>query len=101
MQRILNVLEVGIGKSITSDSSLIDEVLTDVELIVCQSQTAVLEEASKKCFCVVAQKAQNEVAIERAARAFQTYLDSRVDQIRGIYEKQYVQKKYELNLHSR
>lgn len=78
VQRILNTLEVGLGRCKTLESGLLEEVLNDVEVIVCQSPTSILEEASVRCLCVVASKRkceESESVVTRAANAFKQFLD--------------------------
>lgn len=91
VQKILNVLEVGLGKCQTADASLIEEVLQDVELIVCQSPIALLEEAAVKCLCVVAKKSKDQGeggVVERSAKAFKNYLDDQIFSVEGTYASQ-------------
>lgn len=91
VQRILNVLEIGLGRCDNVDSFLIDEVIHDVELIVCQSPMSILEDASVRCLCVVANKTEAQKldnVVERSARAFKDYLDSQTGQMVEIYKEQ-------------
>lgn len=77
VQRILNVLELGVGNAGDWDIEFLEEVMHDVELLVCQSPVQVLEEAAVRCLCVVTKKAETPKAKElllRVAGNFMKFL---------------------------
>lgn len=74
VQRILRVLELGLGQSSELDSGFLEEVMHDVEVIVCQSPIPSLEEASVRCLCVVTKKAGTAKASELLMRAASNFM---------------------------
>lgn len=76
VQKILNVLEIGFSDSTDFEQSFLEEVMHDVELIVCTSPLPLLEEAAVKCFCVVSKKLlfNEENPLKSAADSFHGFL---------------------------
>lgn len=74
VQRILKVLELGLGQPSDLDSDFLDEVMHDVEIIVCQSPIPSLEEASVRCLCVVTKKSGTAKAAELLMRAANNFM---------------------------
>lgn len=90
VQRILNVLEIGLGKSTTICQTFLDEVLRDLDVIVCTSPLVILEEAAVRCFCVVVKKTgalRKENPVHRAAETFHGFLTTSLDSIRDYCKR--------------
>lgn len=85
IQRILQVLEIGFRSSENHEQSFLEEVLRDVELIVCTSPIYMLEEASVKCLCVVSERlyGMEYNPLEQAAENFLSFL---ADQLESLEE---------------
>lgn len=87
VQRILKVLELGLGMSSDLDFDFLEEVMHDVEVIVCQSPLPALEEASVRCLCVVAKKAGTSKAAELLMRAANNFMHFLKEQREVILQK--------------
>lgn len=86
-QRILKVLELGLGHSFEMDSNFLEDILHDIEVIVCQSPVAALEEASIRCLCVIVKKSGTSKASEiliRTAETFMSFLQDQAERIQRL-----------------
>lgn len=87
VQKILQVLEVGITQNGAKDSEFLEEVASDVEAMVCQSPTVILEEAAVRCMCAVSaliEQGENDI-IYRNAKIFKKFLDDSVEPFLQYY----------------
>lgn len=86
VQKILQVLEVGITQNGVNDPEFFEDVLSDVEAIVCKSPTVILEESAVRCMCAISGKIERggEVVLH-SARVFKTFLGDSVDVFREHY----------------
>lgn len=85
VQRTLNVLEIGVAAAKDVDVSFVEEVMHDIDIIVCTSPVSALEEAAVRCFCVIAKKSGLESCkglVHRSACAFQSFLATNIDNLR-------------------
>lgn len=85
VQRILNVLEIGVAAAKDVDTSFVEEVMHDIDIIVCTSPVSALEEAAVRCFCVIARKSDLEsckALVHRSASAFLSFLATNIDNLR-------------------
>eukprot|EP00177_Eucheuma_denticulatum_P002346 GFKZ01004214.1.p1 GENE.GFKZ01004214.1~~GFKZ01004214.1.p1 ORF type:complete len:1918 (+),score=252.96 GFKZ01004214.1:165-5918(+) len=85
-QRILKVLELGLGHSVEMDSNFLEDILHDIEVIVCQSPVAALEEASIRCLCVIVKRSSTAKAREILIRTAETFMSFLQDQNERIQE---------------
>lgn len=102
--RILRILELGLGHSVDLEKSFLDEVLHDVETIMCQSPTVNLEEPSVRCLCVIAKKAGTQEASQiliHAANIFLDFLNSVRDELREYCRNPMPQRLSSLERNSR
>eukprot|EP00178_Gracilaria_changii_P027187 TRINITY_DN84_c0_g1_i1.p1 TRINITY_DN84_c0_g1~~TRINITY_DN84_c0_g1_i1.p1 ORF type:complete len:1931 (-),score=288.00 TRINITY_DN84_c0_g1_i1:807-6599(-) len=86
IQRVLHILEIGIDTAKDVNASFVEEVMHDIDIIVCTSPIGGLEEAAIKCFCVIARKSGLKTCQElvlRSASAFQTFLASNMENLRS------------------
>lgn len=104
VQRILKTLEVGLGHSDELDAAFLEEVLFDVEVIMCQCPVALLEEASVRCLCAVVKKAGTPEAMKvliRAANLFIDFLASSEEELRAYCAEPLLPKESILERNSR
>lgn len=81
VQKILQVLEVGLNQDEIKNPEFLKEVLNDVETIVCQSPTTILEDAAVRCMCTVFRVSDGVSGnvILRIAKVFKEFLDNMVE----------------------
>ncbi|KAI0564663.1 Sister chromatid cohesion protein [Gracilaria domingensis] len=85
IQRVLKVLEIGVGTAKDIDTSFVEEVMHDIDIIVCTSPVGALEEAAVKCFCAIARKSglkSCKELVHRSASAFRIFLSSNMEKLR-------------------
>lgn len=85
VQRILNVLEIGLGNSESLETTFLEEVMHDIDIIICTSPMVGLEEAAIRCLCTVSKKASSVKGaslLENAARTFKAFLTNQVNSLR-------------------
>ncbi len=81
MQRILKLLECGIPHVVGLEPALLEEIIHDVEVIVCQYPSQVLEESSVRCLCALALYANTEDCRELLMTTAKTFLGFLSDQL--------------------
>lgn len=86
VQKILHILEVGVTQNGVRDPQFFEEVLVDIEAIVCKSPTVILEEAAVRCMCAISGRVERggEVVLHNA-KIFKTFLDEAIDMFREHY----------------
>lgn len=86
VQKVLQILEVGVTQNGVKDAQFFEEVLVDIEAIVCKSPTAILEEAAVRCMCAISGRVERgaEVVLHNA-KIFKTFLDEAIDTFRQHY----------------
>lgn len=85
-QRILSVLELGIPNMEKVEEKYLEEVISDVEVIVLQSPNSLLEDASVRCLCAVGAHANSDRsrdALARVASEFMRFTKEHVINLEG------------------
>ncbi|CAN8075176.1 unnamed protein product [Agarophyton chilense] len=86
IQRILHVLEIGVGTVKDINESFVEEVMHDIDIIVCTSPIGAFEEAAIRCFCEIARKSDLKSCkglVQRSASAFQSFLAANLENLRS------------------
>ncbi|CDF39998.1 unnamed protein product [Chondrus crispus] len=81
---VLHILELAVGAHGDWDVEFLEELMRDVEHIVCTSPVQIVEEAAVRCLCVVTHKsasAEASESLERTTRNFMSFLNSEKDAI--------------------